>query len=336
METGKLTEQKRKDLCAGRVKLADIAKCLDLDISSVSLALAGSTKISEKTAAKVRQVAQDLGYQPNIAARQLRKGGHLAIGLAIPPKGLNYYVVIKTIQELSLLALDKKIIFTIISCPSSESAVCEQFIPDGLLIWGDIPFQDVRKLCVNGQPFVVIDPNDTSYLNRDFPSVRFDNAGGASAVVEHLLERGAKRLLVVKAQEGHLGHDERCSAARATWLKSRPVHKISNCLLSELSDENLKSFSADSKGAIFCSNDQAAVEIWHRLSKLGLGVPENLALAGFDGDPYGEYFGLTTALVDAKKLAGAAFDILSGIMDRSNKKISSKIIPVELHIGKTT
>ncbi len=327
--TGKARPGRAK---TGKVTLADIALTLGLDKSSVSLALGGSPKISEETKARVRQAAQEMGYQPNVAARQLRKGGHLAIGLAIPVKVLDCYIVVKTIQELSPLALERKIILSIITCPSAET---DNFIPDGILAWGDIPFEDVKALCSNGSPFVIIDPNNPDYLNQACPSVRIDNAGGAKALVERLIERGAERLLLVKSQEGHIGHDERFEAARAAWLKSRPIHKITNCLLDELSDEHLKSFASEPGGAIFCSNDQGAIEIWHRLAKLGLRTPEDLALVGFDGDPYGEHFGLTTAVVDAAKLARSSFDLLLSLMDRSGD-LSSRSIPVELREGQTS
>lgn len=322
---------------ATRVKLADIAAHLGLDKSSVSLALAGSRKISEKTAARVRQAAVELGYQPNVAARQLRTGGHLAIGLAISLKVLDSSIVVKTIQALSQLALERRVILSILASPCADAVATGQFLPDGLLVWGDIPFTDAQPLCANGRPFVVIDPNNPSYLNRPCPAARFDNAAGATAIVEHLLARGAERLLLVKVQAGHIGHDERCRAARETWLGSRPLHKISSCLLSELSDEHLQAFVADRRGAIFCSNDQGAIAIWHRLSKLGLTPPEKLALAGFDGDPYGEYFGLTTAVVDAGQLATAAFDMLLARMAGSTTGHPLEtVIPVELRIGQTT
>ena len=318
----------------GKVTLADIALALGLDKSSVSLALSGSCKISEETKSRIILTAQEMGYQPNIAARQLRKGGHLAIGMAIPVKVLDSYVVVKTIQEISPLSLERKVILSIISCPAAAPG---QFIPDGILAWGGIPFEDVKALCGNRSPFVIIDPNDQSYLNCDCPCVRIDNAGGATAIVEHLIGRGAERLLFVKTLEGHIGHNERSDAARSAWLKSRPLHKITNCLLSELTDEHLKSFASEPNGAIFCSNDQGAIAIWHRLARLGVRAPEDMALAGFDGDPYGDYFGLTTAKVDASSLAKESFDLLVELMDRTSASGSmSRTVPVELKIGRTT
>ena len=317
---------------AGKVTIVDIALAVGLDKSSVSRALGDNGKISAATRTRVRQAALELGYQPNVAARQLRTGGHLAVGLAIPVKVLDLYIVVKTIQELSLLALERKVILSVISCPSTEPG---HFMADGILAWGDIPFDDIQALCVNGSPFVVIDPNNPSYLNRTGPCVRIDNAGGATAVTDHLMGHGAKRLLFVKAQEGHIGHDERFAAARAAWLKKRPLHTITTCLFRELTDEHLKAFAAEPHGAIFCSNDQGAIAVWHRMARLGLKAPENLMLAGFDGDPYGELFGLTTAVVDAAKLAKESFDLLLALMDRAAKG-HSRTVPVELRTGSTS
>lgn len=316
----------------GKVTIVDLALAVGLDKSSVSRALGNNGKISAATRARVRQAALEMGYQPNVAARQLRKGAHLAIGLAIPVKVLDLYVVVKTIQELSLLALERQVILSIISCPSAEPG---HFMPDGILAWGDIPFDDIHALCANGSPFVIIDPNNPSYLNRTGPRVCIDNAGGATAVTEHLMGRGAKRLLFVQAQENHIGHNERFKAARGAWLKKRPLHTITTCLFRELTDAHLKAFAAEPHGAIFCSNDQGAIEIWHRMTRLGLKTPADLELAGFDGDPYGELFGLTTAVVNVAKLAKESFDLLLALMDRKATE-SSRIVPVELRAGQTS
>ena len=71
------------------------------------------------------------------------------------------------------------------------------------------------------------------------------------------------------------------------------------------------------------------------MTKLGLKTPANLMLAGFDGDPYGELFGLTTAVVDAAKLAKESFDLLLAIMDRKAGE-RFRIVPVELRAGHTS
>lgn len=322
-----------------RVTLADLAQVLGLDKSSVSLALGGSPKMAAATKARVMQAARDLGYQPNVAARQLRKGGHLAVGLALPLGTLDYYVVVRTIQELARLALEKGVILSILPAPGTPADAGRAVLPDGLLAWGSFaaPPSPPAGAGNGGYPLVIIDPNDPDLPPDLHPGVRIDNAGGAAAVVDHLVRRGAGRLLFVKTMDHHRGHDERWKAARRTWLKSRPPHTVSCCTLAELADEHLRAFAAEPKGAIFCSNDTGAVALWHRLSRLGIRTPADVALAGFDGDPHGELFGLTTVVVDSARLAREAFTLLGGILSGKipNRADSSRTVPVRLRVGTT-
>lgn len=323
-----------------KVTLADIAAHLGLDKSTISLALSGSDKISAETKERVKLLAQKLGYQPNVAARQLRKGGHLAIGLAMPSsfEALGSHFTVRAIQEIAKLAFERGVIFAILPTPGGSSgAACQNpFLPDGVMAWGDVPLDEVRPMLGNGRPFVVLDPNHPSYQGFNGAAIRIDNAGGAKAIVKRLAGRGAERLLFVKTRQGHIGHDERWEGARAAWLRVRPLHKISSCLLEELTDERLKSFVSERGGAIFCSNDHGAAEVWHRLARLGARAPEDVALAGFDGDPYGRNFDLTTVEVDSRALAGMAFDALSDAMDGRPSAKLSRTLPVALRPGGTS
>lgn len=318
-----------------KTTLADIARALGLDKSSVSLALRGSARISGETRDKVRKMAAELGYQPNAAARQLRVGGPLAVGLVLPSSfaTLGSHVAVAVIQGIAKLAFAKGALFALMPSPGTGAA---PFVPDGLLLWGDTPLEDVGPLLRNGCPFVVLDPNHPSYRDFAGAAVRIDNQGGAAAMVEHLVGQGAERLLFVKACGSHLGHEERWEGARSQWLKDRPLHTVSCCMLEELTDAHLLAFAAEPKGAVFCSNDDAAVKVWHKLARLGV-KPGSVALAGFDGIPQGEDLGLATVVVDAAAFARLAFDTLAAAMGKlQDAPRFYPTLPVVVRAGGTT
>ena len=323
--------------------LSDIAAVLGLDTSSVSLALRGSHKISEDTRARVRETAIRLGYQPNIAARQLRKGRQRVIGLVLSENfaTLASQAAVQTVQELARLSGEREFFFSIIS--GNELATMAErmdempFLPDGTFIWGDVPAERLGVFQEFRRPFIVIDPNHPSYKGFVGPAVRIDNHGGGRLLAARLIERGVDCALFVRVLRDHLGHEERWLGVRSGWLENKPPHKISECALDDLSDEHLRAFAAEPGGGVVCSNDQGAAVLWHRLAKLGLAVPAQVSLTGFDGDSYGAFFDLTTVLFDYRNLALAAFKSLVSSMEaQGGKKGTPTLVPVTLKAGGTT
>ena len=67
-----------------RVTLKKMAEILELDVSSISLALRNSPKISLQTRRQVQDLANQYNYSPNLAARQLRSATPQLIGLVLP------------------------------------------------------------------------------------------------------------------------------------------------------------------------------------------------------------------------------------------------------------
>ncbi len=327
--------------------LADLATRLALNKSSVSLALRDSERISVETRARVQEAARRLGYRPNLAARQLSSSSPRVLALVLPSSfaTLANAVVVNTVQNLTRLAGASGMLFSILSSEDLlKAARGESSAPvqaDGLFIWGDVPAHAVGLIETLGRPLVVLDPNDVSYASYPGPAIRVDNAGGAAGIVRHLIGQGAQRCLFIQGRADHLGHQQRLTGAREAWLGQRRLERFSSCMLDELTDAHLRAFAAQGngaqgKGAIFCSNDFCAMQVWHRLHESGIGVPGRVLLAGFDGEAYGRLIGLTTAVFDGDALATAAFNYLVHRMRDPNSELSPMVIPVEIQIGPTT
>lgn len=208
-------------------------------------------------------------------------------------------------------------------------------MPDGLLVWGDVPAKDASEMENSGLPVVILDPNHVSYIKWKGASVWVDNAGGASAVTRHLIKRNVRRLLFVQTQRQHLGHTGRREAARKFWSSHRPADTFSSCFLDEVTDTGIREFASEADCAIFCSNDDGALHIWQRLLRNGLSIPGQVKLAGFDGTLGAEAIGLTTAVFDGSALAQEAMEILFDKMTGRQTKEWPKI-PARLRVGTTT
>ncbi len=313
--------------------LAGLGRLLDLDKSTVSLALRGSERIADLTRRRVQEAAERHGYRPNLAARQLIQGdkGLSVVGFYLPSSlsTLLGSVATRTMRILAQLVEERGLLFQLAS-PQHGNRMAIR--PDAAFIWGDTPLDEAAAVLASCPRSLVLDPCHESYAGYAGPAVRVDNLGGGAQMARLLADRGAKRLLFVQVLPDHLGHRERWQAARSAWVQDHPVGSVSFCHYKELDDQQLRDFTAGGDGAILCACDGATVSIWRRLLRLNISMPGQLRLASFDGEHYARDLGLTTAIFDCRALANLAFTTLLGPQPMP----STAPVPFRLHAGDTT
>jgi LacI family transcriptional regulator len=205
-----------------------------------------------------------------------------------------------------------------------------------LLVWGDVPAPSAERFSsAYARPSIVLDPHHPSYAKYKGNTIAIDNRGGASALVRHLHQRGAKSLVYVQVEEQHLSHAERWKGSKETWQELASAATLSKVAIGDLTDEKLRELAARGSAGIFCSNDHGAMLVWHRLRRLGISAPQDLKLVGFDGDEYGELVGLTTAVFDSELLAETAFTRLIGLLSGQLPSVSESV-PVTVRVGSTS
>jgi len=331
-----------EDWMTKRTTIADLAKLLGIDKSSISLALRDSPKMSVATRAKVQRVAREQNYTPNWAAKQLAGSTSHAIGLVMPSAFacLTHPRVVQTIRALAGLAAAQGLTLNLIANEHLATSKDRPLLPinaDGLLVWGDVPAPSTTWFSsAYARPSIVLDPHHPTYARYQGGAIRIRNKEGASAVVRHLYERGARHLTFVQVVTEHLGHEERWRGTKQAWLERSPAAALRKLFIDELTDDDLKKLAARGKAAIFCSNDLGAMQVWHRLHRLGILVPQEIKLAGFDGDEYGALVGLTTALFDSEAMAQKAFSGLHRLITKDTDKFGQESIPITVRIGTTS
>ncbi len=325
-----------------RVTIADLAKLLGIDKSSISLALRDSPKMSLATRARVQRAAREHNYTPNWAAKQLAGSTSHAIGLIMPSAFacLTHPSVVHTIQALARLAAARGLTLNLIANEQLTARRDKPLLPlhaDGLLVWGDVPALSATWFSsAYARPSIVLDPHHPSYARYAGSTIRIRNKEGAGAVVGHLHDRGARHLTFVEVVTEHLGHEQRWRGTRQAWLERASAETLRKIHIDELTDDDLSSVASRGDGAIFCSNDRGAMQVWHRLHRIGISVPEQVKLAGFDGDEYGALVGLTTALFDSEALAEKAFSGLQKLMTKESERFGHESIPITVRIGTTS
>ena len=324
-----------------RVTITDLAQMLGMDKSSVSLALRDSPKVSIATRARVRKAAAEHNYIPNWAAKRLAGSSGHAIGLVMPSAFgcLTDPPVVRTAQSLARLAANRQLTLNLMAHEQLAESNGENSLPlhaDGLLVWGDVPAPAaVRFSSAYARPSIVLDPHHPSYAKYKGNTIAIDNHGGAAALVTHLREQGAKSLTFVQVEDQHLSHVERWRGTRETWHALAEDSTLSKLSLEELTDSKLRELAQSGSAAIFCSNDHGAMQVWHRLRRLGIAPPNDIKLVGFDGDEYGELVGLTTAVFDSEALAETAFTRLIELLSGQTQSVSESV-PVTVRVGTTS
>ncbi|MFJ9469095.1 LacI family DNA-binding transcriptional regulator [Streptomyces caniferus] len=174
------------------VTLLDVARAAGVSKSTVSDALQGSGRVAEATRERVREVAQELGYRPNSAARRLRRASTGAIGLHLPQTAtrLDYYMNLAfgAVSRAQQDGLD-----VVLLAPAGDTPGPLASRVDGLLVidpeTGD---EAVTALLGAGVPLIT----GERYLGpAPSPSgaVVCDNAASLAALLDHVRERGARR-----------------------------------------------------------------------------------------------------------------------------------------------
>jgi DNA-binding LacI/PurR family transcriptional regulator len=247
--------------------------------------------------------------------------------------------VVRTAQALARLAASRQLTLNLMAQEQLADSNGETSFPlhaDGLLVWGDVPAPTAQRFSsAYGRPSIVLDPHHPSYARYKGNRIAIDNRGGAAALVTHLRARGAKSLTFIQVEEQHLGHIERWRGTKETWAKLAEESTLSKLSLPALSDAELRQLAERGQAAIFCSNDHGAMQVWHRLRRLGISPPEDVKLVGFDGDEYGELVGLTTAVFDSEALADTSFSHLIALLSGQAQSVA-ETIPVTVRVGTTS
>jgi LacI family transcriptional regulator len=278
------------------ITIRDIAKKLGLSIGAVSRALDGYPDISDETRQRVAQVAQEMGYVPNQAARQLRRKKADAVGYILPantPRFADPFFsefIAGLGDETALHPFDLVIS---IAAPGEEPEkhLYQNWVQgrkvDGFILT-HLHLYDwrVQYLSQQGVPFAAL---ENSLDGFNFARVEVDRQGGMVELVTHLVKHGFRRVAYLggpselKIQADQLdGYRQGLLIADIPYdpklvatgdLTSPGGYLVTKRMLS----------IPDPLDAIACINDETAFGVLHAAHELGLQIGRDLAVAGFDG-----------------------------------------------------
>ena len=282
-----------------RVTIVDVANKAGVAISSVSSALNGRPGVSDVTRERIIRIASELGFVPSLRAKSLSGRRAFTVGLvlhrdpdvleldpffggfiggiedAIDPRGYALVLQIsaesdKVLQRYEKLAADRRV--------------------DGVFI-NDLEVDDPRIALVQrlGLPAVAINPGSGFPI----PAVREDPDAGIRATLRHLVDLGHRRIAYVSGRPNMTHSVERENSWRAglreLGLEPGPVVPGEFTYLGGAAAASILLDSADPPTAVMCANDLSAIGLIAQAQHLGVDVPGQLSVAGFDDIRLGTY-----------------------------------------------
>jgi LacI family transcriptional regulator len=278
------------------VTIRDIAKKLNLSIGAVSRALDGYSDISEETRQKVVQSAQEMGYVPNQAARQLRRKKADAIGYILPansPRFADPFFIEFLAGLGDETAVQPFDLLISIAAPGedAERQIYRSWIQghkvDGLILT-HMHLHDWRAqfLIQNKIPFSAL---EKSLDDLDFARIEVNRREGMIELINHLVDKGFKRIaflggppdLKIQADQ----FDGYCLGLEAHQIIFDASLIVSGDLTSSGGYQAAKQLLSipNPPDAIVCINDESAFGVLHAAHEFGRKVGQDFAVAGFDG-----------------------------------------------------
>nr|WP_245202119.1 LacI family DNA-binding transcriptional regulator [Herbaspirillum sp. 1130] len=277
-----------------------------VSIATVSRLLNKPGSVSAETAEKIHRSIAELGFRPNFTGRNLRAGNSRTVGVVVPT--LSNTVFAQCLQgiELAARALDYSVMFTTTEyLPEDESAAVELLLGhrvDGVILTvadaGANATLDLLEreripfvLAYNQLAAAAADADAEGATHR--ASVSVDNRAAACDAVSHLIGLGHRRIQMLsgrfnasdRAMQRYCGY---LDAMQAAGLAPLPAIEVERHTLTAATDyQQMMADPLHRPTALFCSNDLLALSAMRDLRALGLQVPEDISVMGFDGIPVG-------------------------------------------------
>lgn len=325
------------------VTIKDIAKKLNISYATVSKALSDADDISEKTKVLVKKTAVELNYKPNYIARGLVKNETKTIGLIVPDITNPFYSEIALAIEETV----NKDGYSVFLCNSNWKHYKEiEYM--NLLISKKVDGIIMAPTGVNslgisdtGIPMVTVGTK-RSYCGENF--VVIDNEKGGYMAVKHLLENNKRKIMFVGGKIGVQSNKERLEGYKKALIESGIEIETKYIRSGNFKTESgyVITKKALSEGiipdGIFAGNDLLALGALEAVIELGLKIPEEIAVVGFDDIPFAGLpeIGLTTVAQPKYKMGKLAAGMLLNRLKNPESVCENIVLNPRLVIRKTS
>ncbi len=301
--------------------ITDVAREAGVSVATVSRVFNDSELVRPETRRRVRDVADRLNYWPNAVARSLTTNRTNTLGVLLPElHGEFFSAVIRGIDR----AARQEGLHLLVSSSHADTGELLSALRtmrgriDGLIVMApDVDAPAALRTSAGTTPMVLLDPEREV---EGCDSLSIANYEGAFALTRHLLEAGHRRIAMITGPEGNADARERFEGYRAALAQGGGVVARELQVRGDFTEPSGHAAARALLGlerkptAIFAANDYMAVGVMRALNEAGVGVPDEMAVAGFDDIEMTRYLSppLTTVRVDTFHLGERAVHLLLG------------------------
>jgi DNA-binding LacI/PurR family transcriptional regulator len=319
--------------------IKDVAKRANVSVATVSRVINNTGYVNVETRAMVEEAIKDLGYVPNELARSLFRKQSKIIGLIVPHISTYFFgELIEAIEDAVTQAGYKLMIFNSKDDDDLEKKhlnVLSQYNIDGLILVANT--KSAKAYMKLGTPLITID----HIIDDTVPSISSDNIQGGTLAAQHLVARGAKKLIHFRGPSDLITVVDRTIGYDAVIAQHSDVTSVSFDLDFRNPDINdIEAFirTHDDVDGIFCSSDIIALYAISVLKKMGRKIPEDVQVIGFDNIELADVLvpRLTTIAQPIDEFGQRSMDILQTLMKKQELPKQHQVVPVTLIERETT
>lgn len=322
--------------------LDDVAKAAGMSRAQVSRALRGDPGVRPETRERIDQIASELEYRPNLAARSLVSARSSIVGLVIGDPNNAFHIQLAQSVDKRLLAAGFEPVTSLRPVEDNSAAFeIERLLTlraAGVILLGTPHHPKVIGEIADKLPCVFIGSKRVAH--KKVISIAVDDQTGVRLAMDHLFALGHRRIAHLAGGREPSSKDRArfyCEIMNAAGLNPILIRGEHNAAFGRRGVDAL--FARDERpSAIFASNDFIALGVLDRLKGMGLSVPSDVSVVGFDDVPDAEnsLFSLTTLKQDTDAQAQAAVVALQAMLAGNAAHPCRVDMPVTLITRKST
>lgn len=303
-----------------RITSLDVARLAKVSQSAVSRTFTPGASVSEATRAKVMAAADQLGYRPNILARSLITGRSNMIGLVLSELSNPYYPpLLEQLSEALQVQGRHLLLFHVPRNQDVDTLIPRvlQYQVDAVIICAGTLSSGMARACARDRRPVLLLNRATDHS--DAEQILCDNEDGGRRAAQALIDAGCRRLGLITGEHNTLTSSRRChgflSVAADAGLSVQQADGDFTRAGGAAAARQLLANPNTRPDGLFAANDLMALEVLREAEALGLTVPDDLKVIGFDDIPDAERHGLSTIRQPLDGLISALVQRLSARLD---------------------
>ena len=315
----------------------DVAARAGVSQSAVSRTFSKNGKVAAATKARVLKAAEELGYQPNLLARSLITGKTGMVAAIVSQTSGRYYPEVVQMLATALESAGKKMLlfYTDGRIDRVEEVLTEigRYQVDGIIATTQFAPDRREMIRALGRPLMMVNRVDPKH---EFPAVICEQTEAASGLANSLVEAGRKRVLLLSGPKDNFVARHRLMGALdglgSAYLDTVKGDFTYDCGVAAA--HQITSMKAD---AVMCINDSMATGVIDGLDRLGVQVPQDIWVTGFDGSFAGSLgrYDLTTYVQPIESMVNEAVRQLCLIIDEPDTTVPGQTFQGQVRVGRS-